>query len=82
MPGQLDWMKRLQERRRALFAELHRTADPVERQILNGKLKELDGEIAEWGRQIVRDAESGDPEAKLVLDEIESWEDDEEPEAD
>jgi hypothetical protein len=80
MPGQIEWMKLLAARRAALFAELARTADPGEREILYGKLREVSEDIAEWGAQTERDAESGDQEARAILDAADTMREDDETE--
>ncbi len=68
MPGQLEGFKNLIARSQRLNDELKRTSIRAERKRIYERLRQVKAERTEWEEQTIRDAESGDSEAKIVLD--------------
>ena len=70
MPGQFEGLSNLMARRQKLNAELATVTDQEQRKSIRGRIEQVDREMDEWWRDIRRDADAGDSEAKMMLDVI------------
>jgi len=61
-----DWMMNLLVRAKALEAELARSADPDTRNLLQGRLEEMNDDWIEFAEAVTQAAATGDAEAKRI----------------